>query len=221
MRASAWRDAAHRDRRVRRRRAPRHARHVRVPTTQVLGNGVREHGVLSWEEAVHQLTDVPARLYGMRERGRLRAGLARRRGRVRSRRAVATGPTYMRFDLPGGAGRLYADAVGIDARVRERRRDRAGHRAHRRDAGHGAALGPRYRDGRSSGRRSLGRSRSRGPADGARSERARAVPGLHPLRARRVRDRELVQLPRPADPLDPDRPDQGGPRHLGHGRWAS
>ena len=28
--------------------------------------------------------------------------------------SVATGPTYMRFDLPGGAGRLYADAVGVN-----------------------------------------------------------------------------------------------------------
>ena len=44
-----------------------------VPT-QVLGNGVRRHGVIALEEAVHQLTDVPARLYGLRERGRLAQG---------------------------------------------------------------------------------------------------------------------------------------------------
>ncbi len=27
---------------------------------------------------------------------------------------VATGPTHTRFDLPSGAGRLYADAEGIE-----------------------------------------------------------------------------------------------------------
>ena len=44
-----------------------------VPT-QVLGNGVRRHGVIGLEEAVRQLSDVPARLYGVRERGRLEPG---------------------------------------------------------------------------------------------------------------------------------------------------
>jgi N-acyl-D-aspartate/D-glutamate deacylase len=82
-------------------------------STQLLGGGVRERGLLSWEEAVHQLSDVPARLYGIRERGRLaprwHADVV-----VFDPQSVATGPTYMRFDLPGGAGRLYADAVGVD-----------------------------------------------------------------------------------------------------------
>jgi N-acyl-D-aspartate/D-glutamate deacylase len=82
-------------------------------STQLLGGGVRQRGLLSWEEAVHQLTDVPARLYGIRERGRLAAGW-RADVVVFDPQSVATGPTYMRFDLPGGAGRLYADAVGID-----------------------------------------------------------------------------------------------------------
>jgi N-acyl-D-aspartate/D-glutamate deacylase len=83
-----------------------------VPT-QVLGNGVRRHQVIGLEEAVRQLTDVPARLYGVRERGRLapgwRADLV-----VFDPEAIACGPTYTRFDLPAGAGRLYADALGIE-----------------------------------------------------------------------------------------------------------
>jgi N-acyl-D-aspartate/D-glutamate deacylase len=82
-------------------------------STQVLGNGVRRHAVMGLEEAVRQLTDVPARLYGLRDRGRLapgwRADLV-----VFDPETIGCGPTYTRFDLPAGAGRLYADALGID-----------------------------------------------------------------------------------------------------------
>ena len=35
-------------------------------TTQLLGRGVREMKLISLEEAVHQLTEVPARFYGLR-----------------------------------------------------------------------------------------------------------------------------------------------------------
>jgi N-acyl-D-aspartate/D-glutamate deacylase len=82
-------------------------------STQVLGNGVRRHGVVSLEEGIRLLSDAPARLYGLRERGRLapgwRADLV-----VFDPDAIDCGPTYTRFDLPAGAGRLYADARGID-----------------------------------------------------------------------------------------------------------
>jgi N-acyl-D-aspartate/D-glutamate deacylase len=81
-------------------------------TTQVLGNGVRVHGLLSLEEAVRQLTDVPARLYGLVDRGRLAEGW-RADVVVFDPETVGSGPTYTRFDLPTGAGRLYADALGI------------------------------------------------------------------------------------------------------------
>ena len=36
-------------------------------TTQLLGRGVREKKLIGLEEAVHQLTDVPARLYGLKQ----------------------------------------------------------------------------------------------------------------------------------------------------------
>jgi N-acyl-D-aspartate/D-glutamate deacylase len=82
-----------------------------VPT-QVLGNGVRRHGVIALEEAIRQLSDVPARLYGVRERGRLQPGW-HADVVVFDPASIACGPTYTRFDLPAGAGRLYADSVGI------------------------------------------------------------------------------------------------------------
>ncbi|MCH2172233.1 amidohydrolase family protein [Myxococcota bacterium] len=82
-------------------------------STQVLGPGVREQGVISLEEAVRQLTDVPARLYGLKERGRVEEGWFADLV-VFDPDTVGTGPTYTRYDMPAGAGRLYADAEGIE-----------------------------------------------------------------------------------------------------------
>jgi N-acyl-D-aspartate/D-glutamate deacylase len=81
--------------------------------TQVLGNGVRRHQVVTLEQAVHRLSDVPARLYGLRERGRLEPGWWAD-VTVFDADAIDSGPTYTRYDLPAGAGRLYADARGIE-----------------------------------------------------------------------------------------------------------
>jgi len=82
-------------------------------TTELLGAAVRERHLLSVEEAVHLLTDVPARLYGLVERGQLQQGW-HADVVVIDPATVATDAVSMRFDLPGGAGRLYAGARGID-----------------------------------------------------------------------------------------------------------
>jgi N-acyl-D-aspartate/D-glutamate deacylase len=82
-------------------------------TTSLLGPAVREKGLLSLEEAIHQLTDVPARLYGIRERGRLTEGWCADLVIFDPER-IAPGPVHTRWDLPAGAGRLYAEAEGID-----------------------------------------------------------------------------------------------------------
>lgn len=81
-------------------------------STKVLGRGVRDFGVIGLEEAVQQLTQKPAELMGLRERGVLKEGWYADIV-IFDPAIVACGPAYTRFDLPAGAGRLYADAIGI------------------------------------------------------------------------------------------------------------
>ncbi|HEY2302470.1 MAG TPA: amidohydrolase family protein [Acidimicrobiales bacterium] len=65
------------------------------------------------EEAVHQLTEVPRRVVGLRERGRVAKGwwadLV-----VFDSETVQPGPVHVRADLPGEARRLFAEASGIE-----------------------------------------------------------------------------------------------------------
>jgi len=84
-----------------------------IYSTSMLGDGVRARHLVSWEEAVRQLTDVPARLYGLRGRGRLAEGWWADIVVLDPER-VGHGPERTRADLPGGASRLYAEGVGIE-----------------------------------------------------------------------------------------------------------
>jgi N-acyl-D-aspartate/D-glutamate deacylase len=65
------------------------------------------------EEAVHLMTEVPARLYGLRDRGVLRPG-SHADIVIFEEATIASGALETRFDLPAGAARLYAEPVGID-----------------------------------------------------------------------------------------------------------
>jgi N-acyl-D-aspartate/D-glutamate deacylase len=82
-------------------------------TTSLLAGAVRRRHLLSLEEAVHQLTEVPRRVVGLRERGRVAEGwwadLV-----IFDSEAVQPGPVHVRDDLPGQARRLFAEAAGIE-----------------------------------------------------------------------------------------------------------
>jgi N-acyl-D-aspartate/D-glutamate deacylase len=82
-------------------------------STAMLGKAVRERTLLPIEEAVHMLTDVPARLYGLTGRGRLQEGW---QADVVVLDPSTMGPqeVRMRFDLPTGAPRLFGGADGIE-----------------------------------------------------------------------------------------------------------
>ena len=74
----------------------------------------RDRGLMALEEAVHLLTDRQARLYGLRERGRIAEGWHADLV-VLDEDRVAPAPVVWRNDLPAGAGRLYAGAEGIES----------------------------------------------------------------------------------------------------------
>jgi N-acyl-D-aspartate/D-glutamate deacylase len=82
-------------------------------STTVLEKGVREHGVITLEEAIYQMSDRPARYFGLIDRGLLRPGYHADIV-VFDDQAIARGPTYYRYDVPGDQFRVYADAEGID-----------------------------------------------------------------------------------------------------------
>jgi N-acyl-D-aspartate/D-glutamate deacylase len=84
-----------------------------IYTTSLIGPSVRDRQLLPLEEAVHMITDVPARLYGIRDRGRIAEG-CHADVVVFDEDRVAPRPVATRFDLPRGAGRLYAEAEGIE-----------------------------------------------------------------------------------------------------------
>lgn len=66
------------------------------------------------EEMVRLLSDVPARLYGLRERGRIAPGYAAD-VLVLDGERLAVSPMRVAHDLPSGAARLVSNAVGIES----------------------------------------------------------------------------------------------------------
>jgi N-acyl-D-aspartate/D-glutamate deacylase len=86
--------------------------HANYPTV-VLGQVVRERGLLTLEEAVAMMTDRPARHYGLRDRGRVAEGWHADLV-VFDPARVGSLPVTVESDLPGGGERLVAGSTGID-----------------------------------------------------------------------------------------------------------
>ncbi len=81
-------------------------------TTHVLATAVRERGVVDLEEAVHLISQVPAELYGIVDRGVIAEG-AFADLVIFDPDTVGPRDLHTRFDLPGGASRIYGEADGI------------------------------------------------------------------------------------------------------------
>jgi len=82
--------------------------------TDLLSDWVRDRGVFTLEAAIHKLTQEPAALFGLRDRGRIGVGAAADLV-VFDLDTLAPGPLRRVRDLPGDEDRLIADEpAGID-----------------------------------------------------------------------------------------------------------
>ena len=82
--------------------------------TYVLGTWVRERKVLTLEEAVRRMTSDPADFFGIRDRGRLKAGMAADIAIFDAKTVASVGRPERRYDLPGGAKRMVMRSQGIE-----------------------------------------------------------------------------------------------------------
>jgi N-acyl-D-aspartate/D-glutamate deacylase len=73
----------------------------------------RERAAMPLPPLIRSLTDVPATLYGMRDMGRIEDGF-RADVLLFDPAVIAPGRVSWQDDLPGGAGRLFSQPVGIE-----------------------------------------------------------------------------------------------------------
>jgi N-acyl-D-aspartate/D-glutamate deacylase len=81
--------------------------------TRCIAELVRERGAFTLEQLVHQFTDVPARLYGIKQRGRIENGAWGDLVLFDPERIGVT-PLATSRDLPAGAPRLTTRATGVE-----------------------------------------------------------------------------------------------------------
>jgi N-acyl-D-aspartate/D-glutamate deacylase len=83
-------------------------------TTRFLGDCLRGRRLVALEQAVKMLTDDPARLFGLRERGQVREGWHADLVLLDPER-IDAGPATLVHDLPGDSPRLDSRALGVRA----------------------------------------------------------------------------------------------------------
>jgi N-acyl-D-aspartate/D-glutamate deacylase len=81
--------------------------------TYVLGTWVRERSVLTLEHAVQRMTSDPADFFGIRDRGRIRPGLAADLALFDAATVGSAGRLERQYDLPGGAKRMVMRSRGV------------------------------------------------------------------------------------------------------------
>ncbi|MBV8030240.1 MAG: amidohydrolase family protein [Betaproteobacteria bacterium] len=79
----------------------------------VLGTWVREKKVLTLEEAVRRMTSDPADFFGIKDRGRIKPGLAADLVVFDPEKINSSGRPERLYDLPGGAKRMVVRSKGI------------------------------------------------------------------------------------------------------------
>jgi N-acyl-D-aspartate/D-glutamate deacylase len=82
-------------------------------TTQFLADSLRGRQLVPIERAIQLITSMPAALFGLRERGRIREGYHADLVLFDASTVGARDASLVE-DLPGGSGRLYAESVGIE-----------------------------------------------------------------------------------------------------------
>jgi N-acyl-D-aspartate/D-glutamate deacylase len=81
--------------------------------TRFIADSIRGRSLVPMERAVQLMTDVPARYFGLNERGRIAVGY-RADLVIFDPARIDSSPARVQFDLPGESKRLVADPVGIE-----------------------------------------------------------------------------------------------------------
>ena len=112
--------------------------------TRFLGDTLRGRKLVPLERAVQLMTQVPAELFGLSDRGTLAEGFHADIAIV-DPETVGSELAELVHDLPGDSPRLTADSIGVVAGAGQRHGRRGRRQAHRRAARHRPAQRPRHR----------------------------------------------------------------------------